>query len=731
MKLWPLLGAIGVLACNGERAPLRDDSVATTAGPAFRNVSSAAAYVGDDACTSCHAAQAAAYDSTNMSRSFRPWVASARVETTLDSGLVNVPTGYRYAVVEDGGRLFQVEFVRGADGKRVHELRRRMDYVMGSGNVARTYFTESNGRLFQLPLTWYRDHGWDFSPGYEVSNPRFDRLMPDRCVACHSNFPQPTLHLEGKHAEWRDGIGCERCHGPGALHVAERRAMTRADTGIDLSIVNPARLSVARRVDTCEECHVHTAVSVLREGKDAFSYRPSQPLDAQYAYFKVAGSIDVVSHADRLRQSPCFLGSQSAAQPMECATCHNPHRRTADTNAPCRACHTADQLSTQLATSPTRAEHGPTSECVRCHMPRIAERTVPHGSFTEHWIRVPSRPAAPPARPVDRELPVEPYFARDRDGAEAKVYQAMGGVVYATLAADQRALGQAATALEKSLGNDRTRRDAHFLLGAAWEQVGRSKDARRALQVAVQLDSTRPEALRALAQATARSGGAPEEIEPLFRRALDVQPALAWIRAEYADWLQSVGRPDDAVREYRAAVTEQPTLATAWFNLGTTLTQLADRGAASAAFQEAVHLDPALAEGLAPLLEVSVIGNKVTSIRSLGSPLPSLPLRARAASAFAVRVDGASLVFENVPAGSYVLIFRPDGSLLCALPADRTGLLRWDLMVAPGQPLGAGLYRAQVQGRDASGNVLPPQVHHLGIVRAERQGIATNGASGR
>ncbi|MBC7894405.1 MAG: hypothetical protein H7066_03275 [Cytophagaceae bacterium] len=716
---WSLLGAIGVLACAGERAAPRSDSVAAAAGPVFRNVSSTTAYVGDDACTSCHVAQAAAYNSTNMSRSFHRWIASQRVETTLDSGLVNRPTGYRYAVVEDSGRLFQVEFIPGPDGRRLHELRRRMDYVMGSGNVARTYFTESNGRLFQLPLTWYRDHGWDFSPGYEVSNPRFDRLMPDRCIACHSNFPKPTPHLEGKHEAWVEGIGCERCHGPGALHVAERRAATRADTGIDRSIVNPARLSVARRVDICEECHVHTAVSVLREGKDAFSYRPSQPLDAQYAYFKVAGSIDVVSHADRLRQSACFLGSQSAAQPMECATCHNPHRRATDTNAPCRACHTADQLSQQLATAPARAEHGPKAECVRCHMPRIAERTVPHGAFTEHWIRVPSRPAAPPVRAVDRDALVDAYFGRDRDGTEAKLYQAMGGVVYATLAADPRALGQEAASLEKSLGNDRTRRDAHFLLGAAWEQVGRSKDARRALQVAVQLDSTRPEALRALAQATARSGGTPAEIEPLFRRALDMQPALAWIRAEYADWLQSVGRADDAVREYRAAVAEQPTLATAWFNLGTTLTHLADRAGASAAFQEAVHLDPSFAEALAPLLEVSVIGSKVTSIRSLGSPLASLPLRARAARALAVRVEGpASLVFDNVPARGFVLIFRPDGSLLSALPTGAAGMLRWDLMVAPGQPLGAGLYRAQVQGRDASGNIVPLQVHHLGFVRA-------------
>ena len=82
-----------------------------------------------------------------------------------------------------------------------------MDYVTGSGNVARTYFTDENGRLFQLPLTWYSEHGWDFSPGYRVSNARFDRVMPDRCVACHSSYPNPLPFVEGKYAEVRAGTG--------------------------------------------------------------------------------------------------------------------------------------------------------------------------------------------------------------------------------------------------------------------------------------------------------------------------------------------------------------------------------------------------------------------------------------------------------------------------------------------------------------------------------------------
>ena len=72
-----------------------------------------------------------------------------------------------------------------------------MDYVVGSGSAARTYLTEENGRLYELPLAWYTqsrtnpEQGatvgeagsgghWGFSPGYAESNARFGRTIPER-----------------------------------------------------------------------------------------------------------------------------------------------------------------------------------------------------------------------------------------------------------------------------------------------------------------------------------------------------------------------------------------------------------------------------------------------------------------------------------------------------------------------------------------------------------------------
>lgn len=717
--------------CDRGATPPADSlaEVGASAEPAdepslpFRNIQQSTAYAGDAACASCHARETTAYRQHAMAQSFHRWTPATRVESTLVRPLHNAPTGFSYTVVQQGDRLYQVELLTAPDGRRIHELRHRIDYVMGSGQVARSYFTEENGRLFQLPLTWYRQHGWDFSPGYEINNARFDRVLPDRCIACHASYPRPLPHLEGKFAELRPGIGCERCHGPGALHVKERTARVARDSGYDNTIVNPARLPLERRLDVCEQCHVHTAVAVLRDGKDAFSYLPSQPLRDQYAFFKVRGGIDIVSHADRLRQSACFIAARRTASSLECATCHDPHREPPDQTTrsrPCLVCHTPAALAARLPDMASRAVHVQAADCVSCHMPRVQEHTVPHGTFTDHWIRVVSRAQRPEA-PRYGFGPLEPYFARDRSGPDADRYQAMGGVVYATLATDARELTNAAAALETALASDSAHAAAHFMLGVAQQQLGHPQEAIGALERSVQIDSNRPDALRALAQAYQRTGRTPATIEQLYRRVLALQPALAWIRADYGGFLQAQGRRSDAERAFRGAVSEQPGLAVAWFNLGSVLLEEERAAEAGRAFTEAVHLDPSLAEALSPLVAVGVSGASVSRVRAEEISLNTLPVRERGARAARVMVPSAGglprVVIANVEPGATVQILQFDGTPLRTLSADAQGTASWDLLTSAGIPIAGGLYRASIQRRDARGRPRPPQLIYLGIVR--------------
>ena len=727
-----LTALLALSACdpNGDSSAVAE-SEDRTPSPLFRNVADSIAYVGDAACVSCHADETGAYRERPMASSFHRWSNDARIETVLDSALYHVPTGLHYEIEDVGGRLHQVEYVLGPGGKRLHELRRRMDYVMGSGAIARTYFTEENGRLFQLPLTWYRTHGWDFSPGYELNNARFDRLLPDQCIACHSSYPEPIPFLEGKYAELRPGIGCERCHGPGALHVSERKTGATVDTSYDNTIVNPSHLPIERRLDVCEQCHVHTPVTVLREGETAFSYIPSRRLADHVAFFKVSGGIDIVSHADRLRQSACFIATRTTARPLECATCHNPHASTANAqsrNQSCFGCHDVSALQQRLSRSESRPAHVPAADCVTCHMPRVRERGVPHGTFTDHWIRVVDERAPESTSTSARGggRPIEPYYERDVNGSDARLYQAMGEVVYATQASDSRALANAAAALEAALGADTTRGEARFFLGVAYEQLGRVDDAIRALERSVRADSSHPDRLRALALAYERAGRSASVIEPLYRRALSLQPALAWIRAEYADFLHAQGRAADAEREYRAAVAERPSLAVPWFNLGTLLLETERLRDASAAFREAVRLDPVVAEGLGRLMELRTSGNHVTGAIGLDAPITQLPIRGRHPRAMQMAVVSEAqrpyVRFTNVPANAFVQILEPNGALVRALPSGAGGVVTWDLLTDVGVPVAGGLYRVRLYSANLADGALTQPPLHFGVVRMRRDG---------
>jgi hypothetical protein len=62
-------------------------------------------------------------------------------------------------------------------------------------------------------------------------------------------------------------------------------------------------------------------------------------------------------------------------------------------------------------------------------------------------------------------------------------------------------------------------------------------------------------------------------------------------------------------------------------------------------------------------------------------------------------------------------ILEPEGTLVRALPINGAGALEWDLHTEAGHPIPGGLYRARVQGRDASGQPIAPQLFYFGVVR--------------
>ncbi len=597
---------LGLAACFSPRPQAADER--------FLNLAPDVAYVGDATCATCHEELYASYQTHGMAQSLYPLTAENAVEDFSGVEVRHEPTGFVYVAQRDGDRFVQEEYRVGPDGARDHQLTREMTHVVGSGSAARTYLAEEGGRLYQLPLTWYTqaDGGagrWGLSPGYAEENARFDRTVPERCMACHNGTSEPVPFADGKYASLATGIGCESCHGPGALHAEARLGQPDAPDSVDVTIVNPKWLATDLRLDVCQQCHLNGEVSVLREGETAQSYRPGRPLSAHRAVFALAtddpNRVSVISHADRMRQSACFQESVA----MDCVTCHNPHEGFRDKgpqyfNATCQTCHAPDALQAAMPTPAAKEQHAAGANCFSCHMPKVVADDVPHASFTDHRIRV-----VGDDRVVGTATSgdLRPYFEADReDGVE----EGMAYVIYARQGGGAAAFRRGVSLLEQRLDERPEAGEGQYLLGYAYLQTNRASQAVAPLQRALAV-SENPERLNALAQAYEQTGRPPADAEKLYARAVALQPAAADVRVNYGRLLEAQGRLSEAVRQYRAAIAEEPWLAQAHVLLGGALAKGGDLPGAVAALREAVTLEPDQADALTNLGVLVAQGGQV------------------------------------------------------------------------------------------------------------------------
>ena len=349
-------------------------------------------YVAASVCAACHAEIAKSYRQTGMGRSwYRPSAANTVEDYTRRNRLDHRPSGRSYMMIANDGQWFQRRQQIGFDGNPTNVLETRVDYVIGSGNHARSYLHRTSaGHLIEMPVSWYSEAGgyWAMSPGYDQPNQQdFRRAIAFSCMFCHNAYPGGPVTEEGVFPEaLPEGIDCQRCHGPGSAHVdaAGRKAAVEA---IRRAIVNPARLPRERQLDVCMQCHLEPTSRplpsiVARFEHGPFDYRPGQPLTDYVLYFDRAAQknedFEIAHAAYRLRKSKCFQASQ-----MTCTTCHNPHdvpraqQAIAHYNEVCRRCHAA-----------AHADRVPSGgNCTSCHMPRRHTDDAVHVVMTDHYIQ--------------------------------------------------------------------------------------------------------------------------------------------------------------------------------------------------------------------------------------------------------------------------------------------------------------------------------------------------------
>lgn len=360
----------------------------------YRNIADPEAqYVGMNECKSCHLPIYNTYMKTGMGQS---WGHATKEKSSADFSDKHPP------IYDDKLDLYYKAFWRGEEmfikeyrlsGKDTsHYREEKVSYVVGSGQHTNSHIVDFDGYLHQAPITFYTQKGrWDLAPGFENgNNERFSRKIQTECITCHNGYPQ---HIEGslnKYAQVKTGIDCERCHGPGSIHVAEKKLGKIVDTsqGPDYSIVNPRRMTTEQQNNLCQRCHLQ-GIAVLNDGKTFFDFLPSQDLKNVMNVFMptFSGSqkhMIMASHVERMKMSNCFVNSGK----MSCITCHNPHITVSATpiekfNAACINCHSA----TDNCTESMVVRQAKNDNCSGCHMAKNESIDIPHVAVTDHFIR--------------------------------------------------------------------------------------------------------------------------------------------------------------------------------------------------------------------------------------------------------------------------------------------------------------------------------------------------------
>lgn len=386
-----------VVSCGQEKT-----NVQTTEVDEYLNHNDTVKYVGIETCKNCHYDVYESYIKTGMGQSFD--VASkAKSSSKLDdkSVLNDTHKNLIYHPYWEGEDLKLKEFrLKGQD--TVHLRNETVDYIVGSGQHTNSHIYNTNGYLHQMPFTYYTQDGkLDLPPGYENGgNTRFNRKIGLECMSCHNAMPKGfVMGSINKFETVPNGINCERCHGPGELHVKEKMAGNIVDTATqtDYTIVNPKKLSPDLQFELCQRCHLQ-GNAVLKEGKSFFDFKPGMKLsDVMEVYLpKYSNSEDefiMASHVDRFKMSECFIKNNKT---FNCISCHNPHVSVKVTgsnvfNNTCNGCHTS--AKEKICSEAEEKRLTKDNNCVDCHMPKSSSIDIPHVTVTDHYIKVPQEKA--------------------------------------------------------------------------------------------------------------------------------------------------------------------------------------------------------------------------------------------------------------------------------------------------------------------------------------------------
>lgn len=636
--------ALGTTAPGGD--PLASRGISVTGG-------AAPGYVEDRACAECHREIWTSYQQVGMARSFaRPGTAS-RIEDFARGAFAHAASKQSFEMTWRGDHLIFRREQRDAAGRPINSLELEVDWILGSGNHARTYLNQTEGgELYQLPLAWYTQEGkWGMAPGFDrKDHDGVLRRVRRECMFCHNAYPDAPegsdLHdaPQAFPEKLPEGIGCQRCHGPGAEHVRRALAAPKGGEAVRAAVVDPGTLAKSRMEDVCFGCHLQPSVALQglrRYGVGDWSFRPGQDLaeyqvavDVEEEGVAAADRFEINHHAYRLRQSRCSLKNAD----LSCLTCHDPHmkvpaaERAAHYASACLGCHEGHQPEA-CGVGAADSAIDP-KDCVSCHMPRRRPSDVVHAVMTDHKIQIPKAGVdllAPRAEtdPVIIELRLlEPERG---PGPLAEIYRA--GTAVRAVRSDA-----ALDRLEALLATGKPAEIEPYL-DLAEGQLGarRFAAAEKTLRAVLARSPGRPLALEWLGIALAGQGKNEEAIATLraVLAATEKNGNPARPESLFNLGLLRVDRdPTRALADLDRALALRGNQVASWFYRGIALERLDRRAEAEAAYQRALEIDPRFTRGYLALAgSTAARGNMSAARRWLahGADVAADPAKVKAA----------------------------------------------------------------------------------------------------
>ncbi len=364
-----ILGALIVALASAHRAAAQDvpaQSPTVSVSLPEKKPAAEAAYVGDEACNSCHQGQAINYHRTGHAlTSSLPSKESIKGEFSLGANTLRTANPDLHFVMEANETDFFQKAVVRTSPSQVMSRTERIDVVIGSGRKGQTYLYWDDDKLFQLPVSYWTELGeWVNSPGYADGTANFDRPVNPRCLECHTSSFQSLVPPVNRYDKTSLvlGISCEKCHGPGGEHAALFRTKPPPRSPAATAIINPAKLSRDRQLDICALCHAGVGESFTPPlsftAGDVLSHYLSIPPPEPDAHLEVHGGQWL-----RLTKSRCFKSSPA----MTCTTCHDVHTPQRDPGAFAARCLTCHQVENCGVFS--KLGHRIDRRCVDCHMP--------------------------------------------------------------------------------------------------------------------------------------------------------------------------------------------------------------------------------------------------------------------------------------------------------------------------------------------------------------------------